>query len=660
MAKRLGERLIEAGLVSAEAVEQALQQQKITGHKLGDCLVELGLVQETALLRFLASEFKTRFVSAEKLAKAKIPAEALDKVPVRMAEEGVFMPLAIDSERKVLSIVMAEPQNEGLVKEVALVTEMSEVFAYVGVRSAILAGIKKHYYGDPTAFAALEQGGVGALGSSPGSDLQSMQQAYESKSRVGPAPSGSGKSVVLEGSVREGTNSGRSTSSRFNPTQLREALGAVRGQVGENDYVETLNILVGLLEMPRKDFRGHSAQVARQSSLIARRIGLTPREVAHTTMAAYLHDLGKRADKHFTLSAISRSPELKADAKRYVRAPLKLFETVHLHGGVNSILAQLYEAYDGSGVPQGVKGEDISSGARIISAVDAFLDLTRNPFNPMGRVLPKQEALDELREQSGKLYDPVVVDALEHLQSGDLLKQRVETDGRQVVIADPDEGVRTDLLDAVNKVALLAQTVTKLDSVVDAVLASEADVVVVGLSYGQADLVNLVTFIRSRPESASMPIVVVGEPTDATMRDRLINVGVTAFIATPLNPDDAAVNIQGLYNDRIENGGPGHNVRGSFDEISAAEMARLLGRGKKSGRLVVRNGPQEGYLQIEKGRVVYAAFGGKQAEVALTGVLGQTTAEFTWEPESLLSEMPHIDRDLEVVARELEHQSKSA
>lgn len=656
MTKRLGERLIEAGLVSAEAVEQALQQQKITGHKLGDCLVELGLVQETALLRFLAGEFKTRFVSADKLAKAKIPAEALDKVPVRMAEEGVFLPLALDDERKVLSIVMAEPQNEGLVKEITLVTEMDEVFAYIGVRSAILAGIKKHYYGDPTAFAALEQGGVTALGN----DRQGIEKAYDEKSRVGQTPSHSGKSVVLDGLAREGTNSGRSSSSRFNPTQLREALGAVRGQVGENDYVETLNILVGLLEMPRKDFRGHSAQVARQSSLIARRIGLTPREVAHTTMAAYLHDLGKRPDKHFTLTAIAKAPEIKAEAKRYVRAPIKLFETVHLHGGVNSILAQLYEAYDGTGVPQGVKGEEISSGARIIAAVDAFLDLTRNPFNPFGHQLPKSEALEQLREEAGKLYDPMVIDALEHLQSGDMLKQRVECDGRQVVIADPDEAVRTDLMDSVNKLSLVAHAVTKLDSVVDAVLASEADVVVVGLSYGQADLVNLVTFVRSRPETASMPLVVVGEPTDAAMRDRLTNVGVTAFIPAPLDPDSAAEKIQALYVDRIENGGPGHNVRGSFDEISAADIARLLGHGKKSGRLVVRNGPQEGYLQVEKGRVVFAQFAGKQAEAGLANILAQPTAEFTWEPETLLTDMPHIDKDLEVIAREMEHSAKQA
>lgn len=638
--KRLGERLIEAGLVSAEAVDQALSHQKITGHKLGDCLVELGLLQETALLRFLATEFKTRFVSAEKLSKAKIPPEVLDKVPVRMAEAQDFLPIALDPERRILSVVMAEPQNEALVKEIALVTDMTEVFPFVGVRSAIQAAIKKHYYGDPTAFAALETGGgVQALRQ----DVQKMAGAYEgSDSRVfdpsrGTSVSGSGR-----------------TSSRVNPTQLREALGAVRGTVGENDFVETLNILVGLLEMPRKDFRGHSGHVARQSSLIARRIGLQPRDVSHTSIAAYLHDLGKRPDKHFTLPLLAAQPDAKSEAKRYTRAPIKLFETVHLPGGVNAILAQLYEAFDGSGVPQGAKGEDITPGARIIAAVDAFYDLTRNPFNPVGRVLPKQEALDWLRERSGTLFDPLVVDTLDTLQSGDLLRQRVECDGRQIFVADPDEAVRTDLMDALGKAGLVVQSVLKLDGVIDAVLANEGDTVVVGLGYGVGDIVALTQFIRARPESASVPILVLGDPTDPASRERLVQSGVTGFIPLPLSPDEATTTIRAAYVDRVEHGGVGHAVRGNFDELAAAELVKLLGAGRKSGRLTVRNGPQEGYLQLERGRVVYAAMQDKKGEPAIEPLLALPQADFQFDPESILSDMPNVDRDLDVIARSMQ------
>ncbi len=654
MSKRLGERLIESGLVSADAVDQALAHQKITGARLGDCLVELGLVQEGTLLRFLAAELKTRFVSADKLSKANIPPEVLDKVPVRMAEAQDFMPIALDTERKILSVVMAEPQNEALVKEIGLVTEMTEVFAYVGIRSAIQAGIKKHYYGDPTAFTALEQGGAQPAKSG---DVSRLASAYEGSgdSRVGAAPT----SGVSDASGRSVSAGGR-TSSRINPTQLREALGAVRGTVGENDFVETLNILVSLLEMPRKDFRGHSAQVARQSALIARRIGLPPREVANTSMAAYLHDLGKRPDKHFTLPLLAAQADQKAEAKRFMRAPIKLFETVHLPGSVNAILAQLYEAYDGTGLPQGVKGEDIPAGARIIAAVDAFLDLTRNPFNAFGRVLPKQEALTFLHEQSGVLFDPVVVDTLTTLQSGDLLRQRVENDGRQVFVGDPDEAVRTDLQDALNKAGLVVQTVLKLDGVIDAVLAGEADTVVVGLAYGVGDIVALTQFVRARPESAALPVLVLGEPTDPASRERLVQAGVTGYIPVPLNPDDAAGVIKGAYADRIEHGGPGHQVRGSFDELAAVELVKLLGAGRKSGRLVVRNGPAEGFLQLERGRIVFAGFADKKGDQAVTALLQQPQAEFQYDPDALLTDMPNLDRDLEVIARQMAASSAAA
>lgn len=644
--KRLGERLIEAGLVSAEAIDQALAHQKITGHRLGDCLVELGLVQENALLRFLAQQFNTRFVSAEKLAKATIAPHVLDKVPVRMAEAQDFLPIALDVERKILSIVMAEPQNTDLTREIALVTEMNEVFAFVGVRSAIQAGIKKHYYGDPTAFSALEQGaGVQALQR----DASVLARAYDgADSRMALLPSsGSG---ISSGS---GSNSGRS-SSRINPTQMRESLGAVRGSVAESDYLETLNILVSMLEMSRKDFRGHSSQVARQASLIARRMGLQPREVSHTAIAAYLHDLGKPSGKHFTLPLLAMQPDTRGEAKRFVRTPIKLFESVHLPPAVNAILAHLYEAYDGSGVPQGAKGEDIPAPARIISAVDAFLDLTRSVNNGFGRILSKEEALAFLVEQGNTLFDPVIVDTLAALQSGDLLRQRVENDGRQIFVADPDEAVRTDLLDALARVGLVVQTVVKLDGVVDAALSNEADTLVVGLGYGVSDIVAMTQFIRARPESASVPVLVLGNPTDPTSRERLVQAGVTAFLPVPLNPDDAAITIRGAFIDRIEHGGPGRLVRGNFDELAAIELIKILGTGQKSGRLLVRNGPQEGHLQLERGRVVFAQFGDKKGEPAISALLTVPQAEFQYDPETMLADMPNVDLNLDVIARQLQ------
>ena len=81
-------------------------------------------------------------------------------------------------------------------------------------------------------------------------------------------------------------------------------------------------------------------------------------------------------------------------------------------------LAQLYEAWDGSGTPQGAHGEDIAIGARILAAVDSWLDLTRNPANTFGRLFTREQALGFMAEQAGTLFDPRVVEMVELLHSG--------------------------------------------------------------------------------------------------------------------------------------------------------------------------------------------------------------------------------------------------
>jgi response regulator RpfG family c-di-GMP phosphodiesterase len=653
MAKKLGERLIDAGLVSASAVEQALEHQKITGHKLGDCLVELGLLQEAGLLRFLASEFQTRFVSADKLAKAKIATEVLDRLPVRLAEAQNVLPLAIDPERKLLSVVAAEPQNKSLMDEIALVTGMSEVYAYVGLRRAISAAIRKHYYGDPTAFTALLEGG-GSQG--PASDTPSRMGAPEHNRTTTNARStltglqypGMGSETDPRMRLqRTSISSATGTPAVRASTQRREP-GGPRGLISDSDYVDTLGIMVGLLEQDRQRHRGHSAQLARQAGIIGQRMGMPHKELAALSIAAYLHDLGKPAERHFSLVSNAINAEWKAQAKVAVRAPTKLFETVHLPTQVNTILAQLYEAWDGSGTPQGAKGEDITLGARILAAVDSFLELTKNPGNALGKALPKEQALEHLRANAGVLYDPVVADIVIQLQSGELLRHRLESEGRQVLIVEPDEAARGELLEPVLKQGLVAHALSTLEGAQDGLARQDCDVLVVSLRLGQQEVLDLLQQARSTPETAGLPIAVVGEP-DAATRERLLMGGATAV----LSPGDRAAvakAVRGLFEDRVLHNGPGRVVKGSFDELPPRELLRTLGGGKKSGRLNLRQHTLEGSLHLERGRVVFASFGGHSGEPALQALLRMKQADFQYDPDALLLDVPQMDQDLEALA----------
>ncbi|WNG25582.1 DUF4388 domain-containing protein [Cystobacter fuscus] len=639
MPKRLGERLVEAGLVTSESIQKALEHQKITGHRLGDCLVEIGLLQESGLLRFLAAEFQTRFVSAEKLAKARIATEVLDKVPVRLAEAQNVLPLAIDPERKLLSVVAAEPQNKKLMDEIALVTGMSEVYAYVGLRSSIAAAIRKHYYGDPTAFASLE------LGGHMRADVNAMASAFEST--TGTAPKAS-LQLRLDSETR---NRLQRPGTQTRAGTRGDALLASRGTVSDGDYIETLNILVSMMEREHKHHRGHSAQLARQAAVVARRLGMAPKDVTAVSIAGLLHDLGKPAERHFCLASNAVNPEWMAEAKRYCRVPTKLFETVNLPVQVNTMLAQLYEAYDGSGTPQGAKGDDITLGARILAAVDSYLELTKNPANALGKLHSKAKAIEHLKENAGKLYDPLVANIVTQVQSGELLRQRLVNDGRQIFIVEPEQGTRTGLLEAVQKQGLVAYALSLLDGAYDALVHQECDVLVVGLKFGIDEVVALLQAVRASAEHAGLPVVVLGDP-DPGLRERLMMCGATAVLP-PTALAEAARTLKTLYEDRIRHNGPARVVRGGMDELPGPELFKCLGGGKKSGRLHLKYHVHEGFLHLEKGRVVFASAAGQSGEPALQTLLGFTQADFRYDPDSLLLDVPQLDVELESLAQRI-------
>ena len=220
--RRLGERLIEAGLVTAESVEKALEHQKITGYKLGDCLVELGLLQEAALLRFLAAEFNTRFVSAEKLAKAKLPTDVLDKLPVRTgrgadgAAAGVRSgaQAAVHRRGRAAEQVAAgrDRPGDGRVRGLRL----------RGPAQRHRGGHQKHYYGDPTAFTSLEAGNNSpqiAGRTRPRWPTRTMPRAGAAECAEPAAPHGDGRRLRPRA---PGTQSLRPN------TQMRDAGGLAR------------------------------------------------------------------------------------------------------------------------------------------------------------------------------------------------------------------------------------------------------------------------------------------------------------------------------------------------------------------------------------------------------------------------------------------------
>ncbi len=124
-----------------------------------------------------------------------------------------------------------------------------------------------------------------------------------------------------------------------------------------------------------------------------------------------LHDIGKLAVPEHIISKPGRlTPEEFEKMKIHPVVGAEILERVRFPYPVVPIVRAHHEKYDGSGYPFGLKGDEIPIGARILSAVD-FLDALASD-RQYRRALALDEVMDQLKLESGRSFDPQVVDVL--------------------------------------------------------------------------------------------------------------------------------------------------------------------------------------------------------------------------------------------------------
>ncbi|MGG1663365.1 HD domain-containing phosphohydrolase [Brevibacillus sp. NRS-1366] len=171
--------------------------------------------------------------------------------------------------------------------------------------------------------------------------------------------------------------------------------------------------LLGRASEYRDDMTGrHTQRVGRLSGLIAERLGLAEQEVDMIRMAAPLHDIGKIGVPDDILLKPGRfEPHEFERMKSHTKIGSNILEgssfaLLKLAG----IIAQSHhEKWDGSGYPQGLKGEAIPLAARIVALADFYDALTHE--RPYKRAWTPEETLAEVEKQRGKHFDPQIVDA---------------------------------------------------------------------------------------------------------------------------------------------------------------------------------------------------------------------------------------------------------
>jgi putative two-component system response regulator len=175
--------------------------------------------------------------------------------------------------------------------------------------------------------------------------------------------------------------------------------------------VSIAETLINAMEAKDMYLRGHSQRVAELEGQLARELGLDETMSEDLRVAGRLHDVGKIGIREAILNKPGRlTSEEFEHVKRHVQIGLDILAPLFHIKKPLKYVEHHHERWDGDGYPQGLSGEEIPLGARILCAADTFDALTskrayRDPLKPMA-------ALEHLRVDAGKQFDPCVYDAL--------------------------------------------------------------------------------------------------------------------------------------------------------------------------------------------------------------------------------------------------------
>jgi diguanylate cyclase (GGDEF)-like protein len=177
---------------------------------------------------------------------------------------------------------------------------------------------------------------------------------------------------------------------------------AARSQAGE--------VLLRTMHAKQPDLDEHSSNVAQLATRVARRLGLGGEVLDEISRAAELHDIGKVGIPD---AILNKPSSLTADEWEFIHQHTILGERI-LHGApalrpVARLVRASHERWDGTGYPDGLHGEQIPLGARIVSVCDAYEAMTAN--RTYRTAIPHDTACHELQTAAGTQFDPTVVDA---------------------------------------------------------------------------------------------------------------------------------------------------------------------------------------------------------------------------------------------------------
>ena len=222
-----------------------------------------------------------------------------------------------------------------------------------------------------------------------------------------------------------------------------------------------LETLAVAIEAKDGSTAGHLQRVKLLASRLARKLGCTQEEVRTLQLASLLHDVGKVGVPDYILQKPSRLTDREfQEITAHASIGAGIVSAMEFPEPVDDVVLSHHEHWDGSGYPRGLSGEAIPRLARILTVVDCFDALVSD--RPYRRALSIDKAVELLRNQSGKIFDPQILEAfLEQLPAyAGELRAELEQEARRQEEAKPSSrSVRQTWIEKENDIVYSSRSI---------------------------------------------------------------------------------------------------------------------------------------------------------------------------------------------------------
>lgn len=176
-------------------------------------------------------------------------------------------------------------------------------------------------------------------------------------------------------------------------------------------YRDTVRAFAAAIDCKDKYTQGHSDRVGKYCEIIAREMGWSEEQVEGITIAGYLHDVGKLVVERNIINAPYRiNAKESSELNKHPTAGYEILSPIHHpYADIPQAARYHHERIDGRGYPEGLRGDEIPVGAKIVTVADSFDAMTTD--RPYRRRRSLEEVLEDFQRNTGKQFDSLIVAA---------------------------------------------------------------------------------------------------------------------------------------------------------------------------------------------------------------------------------------------------------